>query len=122
MKRIVKIRLYPTKEQRNVLEKLQIKCSKLYNYANYLTRQNYFKTGTIYNYNTLCKLLKDTKDYKALPYIEKVSPPKYKKNRRLNKTIPMNIPIKSNRSYKLTDYGFEFTKKIKKLRIISNKI
>ncbi|HIC99880.1 MAG TPA: hypothetical protein EYP05_00870, partial [Piscirickettsiaceae bacterium] len=96
---------------------------------------------TIYNYNTLCKLLKDTKDYKALPsdiaqevlkklsedwksfkqlkelqkkgelppHIEKVSPPKYKKNRKLNKTIPMNILIKSNRSYKLTDYGFEFT-------------
>ncbi|EDP73587.1 RNA-guided endonuclease TnpB family protein [Hydrogenivirga sp. 128-5-R1-1] len=140
MKRIIKVRLYPIKEQRNVLKELQIRCSKLYNYANYLTRQNYFKTGNIYNYNTLCKLLKDTKDYKALPsdiaqevlkklsedwksfkqlkelqkkgklppHIEKVSPPKYKKNRKLNKTIPMNIFIKSSRSYKLTDYGFEF--------------
>jgi len=141
MKRIIKVRLYPTKEQRDVLKELQIRCSKLYNYANYLTRQNYFKTGTIYNYDTLCKLLKNTEDYKALPsdiaqeilkklsedwksfkklkqlenkgklppHIKKVSPPRYKKNRKLNKTIPMSILIKSSRSYKLTDFGFKFT-------------
>ena len=140
MKRIIKVRVYPIREQRYVLKKLQIRCSKLYNYANYLIRQNYFKTGTIYTYNTLCRLLKDTEDYKVLPsdiaqevlkklsedwksfkqlkelqkkgklpqHIEKVSLPKYKKNRKLNKTIPMNIFIKSSRSYKLTDYGFEF--------------
>jgi len=66
--------------------------------------------------------LKELEKNGNLPFhIKKVSPPKYKKNRKTDRTIPMNIYIKSSRSYRLGDYSFELTVpkdiNIKRLRI-----
>jgi len=142
MKRIIKVRLYPTGEKKKKLRKLQLRCSCLYNRVNYILRQQYFSfekvklsNGAIYN------LAKDLPEYKSLPsdiaqevlkklsedwksflklkklekkgklpsHIKKVFPPKYKKNRKKNQTIPMNIYIKSSKSYRLGKFSFELT-------------
>jgi hypothetical protein len=68
LRRTLRIRLYPTGEQRQALRELQIRCAKLWNRANYLIRQRYFKNGEILSYNTICKLMQNEKDYKALPH------------------------------------------------------
>ena len=142
MKRIVKVRLYPTGEEKQKLRQLQLKCSYLYNRVNYILRQQYFSFGKVeISDGILYRLAKDLPEYKALPsdiaqevlkklsedwksflklkklekegklpsHIKKVSPPKYKKDRRKNQTFPMNIYIKTGRSYRLGDYEFELT-------------
>ena len=67
LKRTLKARLYPTGEQRQILRELQIRCAKLWNRANYLIRQEYFKSGKILSYETVYNLVKNSPDYKALP-------------------------------------------------------
>ena len=142
MKRTFSVRLFPTKEQKEILKELQIRCARLWNKANYILRQHFFKTGEILSYETVFHLVKDSQEYKALPsdiaqvllkklseswssfkelkklqekgklpeHIKKVSPPKYYKDRKENKTIPMNmIPILNPRSYSLGDFFFSFT-------------
>lgn len=142
MRRIVKIRLYPTGKEKPKLRELQIRCSQLYNRVNYILRQQYFSFGKVeINNGILYRLAKDLPEYKALPsdiaqeilkklsedwksflklkklekkgelppHIKKVSPPKYKKDRKSNQILPMNIYIKSGRSYRLGDYEFELT-------------
>jgi len=142
LRRTLKVRLYPTGEQKQALKELQIRCAKLWNRANYIIRQEYFDSGKILSYETICKLIQHEKDYKALPtdiaqevlkklseswksfkelkkleeenklppHIEKVSPPKYFKNRKKNQTLSMSvIPIKAPRSYSLGDFVFSLT-------------
>jgi putative transposase len=67
LKRTLKVRLYPTSQQKKALKELQIRCAKLWNRANYLIRQEYFDSGKVLSYNTICKLMQNEKDYKALP-------------------------------------------------------
>ncbi len=67
LKRTLKVRLYPTGEQKQALKELQIRCVKLWNRANYLIRQEYFKSGKILSYETVYNLVKNSSDYKALP-------------------------------------------------------
>ena len=142
MKRIVKVRLYPTEEEKRKLRELQIRCSRLYNRVNYILRQQYFSFGKVgINNGILYHLAKDLPEYKALPsdiaqeilkklsedwksflklkklekkgelppHIKRVSPPKYKKDRKSGQTSPINIYIKAGRSYRLGDYEFELT-------------
>ncbi|WP_411376627.1 RNA-guided endonuclease InsQ/TnpB family protein [Desulfurobacterium thermolithotrophum] len=142
MKRIVKIRLYPTKEEKQKLRELQLRCSYLYNRVNYVLRQQYFSFGKVkVTDGILYNLAKDLPEYKTLPsdiaqevlkklsedwksflklkklqksgklplHIKKVSPPKYKKDRKKKQTLPMNIYIKTDRSYRLGNYSFELT-------------
>jgi putative transposase len=53
--------LYP------ILDDLSFKCKNLYNYANYLIRQEFINNGNWIRYNGLNKILcKDQSDYKAL--------------------------------------------------------
>jgi len=142
MKRIVKVRLYPDKNGREKLRKLQLRCSHLYNRVNYILRQRFLSFGkVIVNDGVLYRLAEDLPEYKALPsdiaqevlkklaedwksfkklreleqkgklppHVKKVNPPKYKKDRKRNVTLPMNIYVKSSRSYRLQDYFFELT-------------
>ena len=142
MKRTFSVRLFPTREQKEILRELQLRCAKLWNKANYILRQHFFKTGQIIPYEELFHLVKNSQEYKSLPsdisqavlkklseswnsfkelkklqekgklpeHIKKVSPPKYYKDRKENKTIPMDvIPILSPRSYSLGDFFFSFT-------------
>jgi len=140
MKRIIKVRLYPTGEERQKLRRLQLRCSYLYNRVNYILRQQYFSFGKVRVSNgAIYSLAKDLPEYKSLPsdiaqevlkklsedwksflklkklegklpsHIKKVSPPKYKKNRKKNQTIPMNIYVKCSRSYRLGKFSFELT-------------
>ena len=142
MKRTFSVRLFPTKGQKEILKELQIRCARLWNKANYILRQHFFKTGEILSYETVFHLVKDSQEYKALPsdiaqallkklseswssfkelkrlqekrklpeHIKKVSPPRYYKDRKENKTVPMDIiPILSPRSYSLGDFFFSFT-------------
>ena len=67
LKRTLKVRLYPTGEQKEILRELQIRCAKLWNRANYIIRQEYFKSGKILSYNQVYNLVKNSPDYKALP-------------------------------------------------------
>ena len=67
LKRTLKVRLYPTGEQKGILRELQIRCAKLWNRANYLIRQKYFKSRKILSYNQIYNLVKNSPDYKALP-------------------------------------------------------
>ena len=54
--------------------------------------------------------LKKLQEKGELPsHIKKVSPPKYKKDKKRNQTLPMNIYVKSCRSYRLGNYSFELT-------------
>ncbi len=140
LKRTLKVRLYPTGWQKQALKELQIRCAKLWNRANYLVRQEFFKSGNILSYETVYNLVKNSPEYKALPtdiaqavlkklaeswksfkelkklekkgklpkHIKKVSPPKYFKDRKQNKTLPMSvIPILAPRSYSLGDFYFD---------------
>ncbi len=141
IRRTISVRLYPTREQKAVLKEISIRCSRLWNRANYIARRHYFKTGEVLTYEKLWSLAKKTKEYKALPsdiaqavlkklaqswssfkelkrleekgklpsHINRVSPPKYYKDRKRGKTIPMNIPILSPRSFSLGDFSFSFT-------------
>ena len=142
MKRIVKVRLYPTKEEKQKLRELQLRCSYLYNRVNYILRQQYFSFGKVkVTDGMLYDLAKDLPEYKSLPsdiaqevlkklsedwksflklkklekkgelpsHIKKVSPPKYKKDRKKKQTLPMNIYVKTSRSYRLGSYSFELT-------------
>jgi len=142
MKRIIKVRLYPTKEEKQKLRQLQLRCSYLYNRVNYVLRQQYFSFGKVkISDGVLYNLAKDLPEYKALPsdvaqevlkklsedwksflklkklqekgelppHIKKVSPPKYKKDRKRNQTLPINIYVKTSRSYRLGNYSFELT-------------
>ncbi len=67
LKRTLKVRLYPTGEQKKALKELQLRCAKLWNRANYLIRQEFFKSGKILSYETIYNLVKNSPDYKALP-------------------------------------------------------
>ena len=67
LKRTLKIRLYPTREQKQALRELQLRCSKLWNRANYLIRQEFFKSGKIFSYETVYNLVRNSPEYKALP-------------------------------------------------------
>jgi putative transposase len=67
LKRTLKVRLYPTGQQKQALRELQIRCAKLWNRTNYLIRQEYFDSGKVLSYNTICKLMQNEKEYKALP-------------------------------------------------------
>ncbi|HIC08809.1 MAG TPA: transposase, partial [Aquificales bacterium] len=67
LKRTLKVRLYPTGKQKEILRELQIRCAKLWNRANYIIRQKYFKSGKILSYNQVYNLVKNSPDYKALP-------------------------------------------------------
>lgn len=140
MKKIIKVRLYPKRDEKQKLKELQIRCSHLYNRVNYILRQKFFSSEKIQvSDGILYKIAKNLPEYKNLPsdiaqeilkklsedwksflklkqlekekklpsHIEKVSPPKYKKNRKKNLIIPMNIYIKTNRSYKLGNFSFE---------------
>jgi len=142
MKKTIKVRLYPTKEEKQKLRQLQLRCSYLYNRVNYILRQQYFSFGKVKvtEYN-LYYIAKDLPEYKSLPsdiaqevlkklsedwksflklkklqkkgelppHIKKVSPPRYKKDRKKKQTLPMNIYIKTGRSYRLGNYSFELT-------------
>jgi hypothetical protein len=68
LKRTLKVRLYPTGWQKQALRELQIRCAKLWNRANYLIRQEYFKNGKILSYETVYNLVRNSSDYKALPH------------------------------------------------------
>lgn len=142
MKKIIKVRLYPTKEEKQKLRELQLRCSYLYNRVNYALRQQYFSFGKVKaSEYTLYHIAKDLPEYKSLPsdvaqevlkklsedwksflelkklqekkklppHIKKVSPPRYKKDRKKKQTLPMNIYIKTGRSYRLGNYSFELT-------------
>ncbi|GAB6076171.1 RNA-guided endonuclease InsQ/TnpB family protein [Desulfurobacterium crinifex] len=142
MKRIVKVRLYPTGEEKKKLRELQLRCSSLYNRVNYLLRQQYFSFGKVkVSEYSLYYIAKDLPEYRVLssdiaqeilkklsedwksflklkeqqkkgelpPHIKKVNPPKYKKDRKKNRTLPMSIYVKSSRSYRLGDFSFELT-------------
>ncbi len=67
LKRTLKVRLYPTGEQKEILRELQIRCAKLWNRANYIIRQEFFKSGKILSYETVYNLVKNSPNYKALP-------------------------------------------------------
>ena len=67
LKRTLKVRLYPTGEQKEILRELQIRCAKLWNRANYIIQQEYFNSGKIFSYNQVYNLVKNSPDYKALP-------------------------------------------------------
>jgi IS605 OrfB family transposase len=49
------------------LDKLAFLSKNLYNIANYLIRQEFFKNGNYLNYNQIQKLLQNQVDYQALP-------------------------------------------------------
>ncbi len=66
-KRTLKVRLYPRGWQKRALKELQIRCAKLWNRANYIIRQEYFKSRKILSYETVYNLVKNSPDYKALP-------------------------------------------------------
>ena len=49
------------------IDQLCFLSKNLYNYANYLIRQTFFKTGEILNYNQVQKILQPEAEYKQLP-------------------------------------------------------
>ncbi|RUM30351.1 MAG: transposase, partial [Aquifex sp.] len=53
MKRTFSVRLFPTREQKEILRELQLRCARLWNKANYILRQHFFKTGQIIPYEEL---------------------------------------------------------------------
>ena len=67
LKRTLKVRLYPTGEQKQILKELQVRCAKLWNRDNYVISQEYFKSGKILSYNQVYNLVKNSPEYKALP-------------------------------------------------------
>jgi len=67
LRRTLKVRLFPTGQQKQILRELQIRCAKLWNKANYFIRKEYFKSGIILSYNQVYNLLKNSPEYKALP-------------------------------------------------------
>ncbi len=67
MKRTFSVRLFPTREQKEILRELQLRCAKLWNKANYILRQHFFKTGQIIPYEKLFHLVKNSEEYKSLP-------------------------------------------------------
>ena len=67
LKRTLKVRLYPTEKQKQILRELQIRSAKLWNRANYLIRQEYFKSGKILSYSQVYNLVKNFPEYNALP-------------------------------------------------------
>ncbi len=67
LKKTLKVRLYPTDWQKKAIKELQLRCAKLWNRANYLIRQEFFKSGKILSYETVYNLVKNSSDYKALP-------------------------------------------------------
>jgi len=67
LRRTLKVRLYPTAQQKQILRELQIRCAKLWNKANYFIRKGYFKSGIILSYNQVYNFVKNSPEYKALP-------------------------------------------------------
>ena len=67
LKRTLKVRLYPTGWQKQALKELHIRCAKLWNRANYLVRQEFFKSGKILSYESVYNFVKNSPEYKALP-------------------------------------------------------
>ncbi len=67
MKRTFGVKLLPTDEQRKILRELHLRCARLWNRANYIIRQNFFRTGEILSYKQICNLMQSEPEYKALP-------------------------------------------------------
>jgi putative transposase len=61
------------------------------------------------DWKSFLKLKRLGKDGELPTHIKKVSPPKYKKDRKKGLTLPMNIYVKTGRSYQLGNYSFELT-------------
>jgi len=67
MKRTFSVRLFPTREQKEILRELQLRCAKLWNKANYILRQHFFSAGEVLSYKEICGLMQNEPEYKALP-------------------------------------------------------
>ena len=130
MRRTNIIRICPAKKQEKILRLMGDRVSALWNAANYLYRQSYFKNERVPSYEKSYHLFKTQDDYKALPthiaqeglkklskawksYFEllrlyktgrlqdKPGLPKYRKDRKIGERPFNYIPIQSTRAYSL---------------------
>jgi len=113
MRRINKIQLLPTKNQRKILKEMLVLSSCVYNMSNYIIRNQFFKKEKLSSFHDLQQEIQLKDDYQllgrsyGLPMIQKysesikgffgliksktqkyVSLPKYYKNRKTNTTLP----------------------------------
>lgn len=120
------VELMPTKRQEKILRECMLLSSCVYNSANYIVRQQFFKGEKVLNFYDLRKELQTTKDYKqlgrvyALPRLQmyseivtsrfrliqsntqnKVGLPKYLKNRKTNTTLESHL-VMDNCYYSIT--------------------
>ena len=125
MQRTNIIQLKPNKKQKKILKEMCLLSSCVFNSANYLIRQQFFKSEKISGFFDLQEKLQNTDDYKligrsyALPRIQvysetnsarfkliksktqkRVGLPKYLKNRKTNTTIPSYL-VMDNSQYSI---------------------
>lgn len=118
MQRTNIIQLMPNKKQKSILKECMLLSSCVYNMANYIVRQSFFKKEKCPSFFDLQQKLQNKDDYKALgrsyalPRIQtygetnsarfklikakiqdKVGLPKYLKNRKTNTTIPSYLVV-----------------------------
>lgn len=124
------VRLLPENEALDALRRMGDRVSALWNAANYICRQAFFKGERVPNYSALCALMKGASDYEALPthigqevlkklakawtsyfrlrklhsagkLVHKPGMPRYRKNRKTG-TRPWDyIPVKSTAAYEV---------------------
>lgn len=128
MKKTNVLKLTPGRTESRTLKLLGKRVSALWNTANFLCRQTFFKDKQVPSYSRLCSLLKNHKDYRALPsdiaqeVLKKVSKawrgyfkllklynkgqlkhkpglPRYRKDRKTGKRPFDFIPVKSSKAY-----------------------
>ena len=138
MRRTNTIRLLPDRYQRELLKLIGDRVSSLWNSANFLCRQRFFKGEKVPLDYELCKLFKDHEDYRALPshiaqevfkklakawksYFRlrrlyekgelqhKPGLPRYRKDRKTDKRPCDFIPIKSTSAYSIKDNHLHLT-------------
>ncbi len=138
MTRTEVVRLLVGRTEKEVLRALGDRVGALWNAANYVCRQNFFKGEKIPSYSKLCSLMKDSEEYKILPSdvaqetLKKLrkawtsffklkglyeagklehrpSPPRYRKDRATGKRPCDWIPVKNPRSYAFDRDWFHLT-------------
>ncbi|MBX6423429.1 RNA-guided endonuclease TnpB family protein [Thermosulfurimonas sp. F29] len=130
--------MLPTRRERRILKEIGDRVSALWNAANFVCRQRFFKGEKVPSYGELCSLMKNTPEYQALPsdiaqevlkklrqawtsffrlkalyamgkISEKPSPPRYRKDRTTGKRFSDWIPVKSARAYAVDGDWFHLT-------------
>ncbi|MBI5389741.1 transposase [Candidatus Woesearchaeota archaeon] len=138
MKRTNILKLLPDRTQRQTLKLIGDRVSALWNAADFLLRQEFFKGSKLPSYSRLCSIFKDNPDYKALPshiaqeVLKKLSnawagyfrllklyksgklkykpgPPKYRKDRKTGNRPFDFIPIKSTGAFSIENSSLNIT-------------